>query len=426
VKILWFTNNTVNLDKGLTRGGWMQRLEQQLGLDESIQLTIVSRYNGDTIRTVAAEHSTYYLVPDRRSRWRKRLDNLLNREPLAEWQQQYATVIAAVQPDIIQVFGTEMDYGLVAGLTDIPVVIHIQGILQPIQYHLNRIPIPWRTALFAQRPLDYVKGATLGNSKKVWQRRVATEQCIYKMARYFMGRTEWDRSLTRLLAPQAQYFHCDEMLRQEFLESEWLNQNNDRLHLVSTLSNPIYKGHDTLIATCRVLKKYSSTEFIWHVIGLDKTGQSYRVFYKPYMDYLGEVIRFHGELGPAALIEVLQQADIYIHPSHIENSCNSLCEAMALGMPVIALHTGGNSSVINQGVDGLLVADNDPYVLAEAILNMAADSHQARIMAANARRKAIERHNPVTLADQLKAIYRAIIHHHQVDLKKHHEHTRNQ
>lgn len=35
------------------------------------------------------------------------------------------------KPDVIMVFGSEMPFGLVAGITDIPVILHIQGILNP-------------------------------------------------------------------------------------------------------------------------------------------------------------------------------------------------------------------------------------------------------------------------------------------------------
>ena len=409
MRILWFTNNRVNLEKGLTRGGWMQRLERQLAQEEQIKLTVVTRYNGATLRRATVGGSTYYLVPDCRSRFRKRLDILLNREPIHVWQAQYLKIMDAVRPNIIHVFGTEMDYGLVAGLTDVPVVIHIQGILQPIQYHLIRIPISWGAALLSQRPLDYVKGSTLGNSKKVWQRRVATEQRIYKMARYFMGRTEWDRNLTRLMAPQAQYFHCDEMLRQEFLDAAWQGNPSESIALVSLISTPLYKGHELLISTCQALRSAGVKHFTWHVIGLSAGTTCYRIFYQPHLKTLGCHLRLHGELPPGAILDILRNADVYVHPSHIENSSNSICEAQAIGMPVIALHTGGNASLIEHGVDGLLVADNDPYTLAATILRVKAEPSVFREMGQRAQQRAKVRHDPERIVQQLKSIYREIL-----------------
>ena len=413
MKILWFTNNTVNLGKELTRGGWMQSLAHHLALDENLQLYIATRYSGKAIRRITEQKTTYFLVPDQRNLLQKRIDIVLNREPINELIQQYLTVIDEIKPDMIHVFGTEMEYGLVSGLTDIPVIIHIQGILQPCYYHLTRIKLPFLKTLYSQRLIDILKGSTIWNGLRIFKRRVGIERKIYKTARYFMGRTDWDQQLTHLLSPNARYFHCDEMLRQSFLEADWTGHATEALRVVSIISSPLYKGHDTLVATCQVLKETGVKNFTWHVIGLDATTPSYRIFYKPYMKLLTGHIQLHGELKAEEIIEILQTADVYVHPSHIENSSNSICEAMALGMPVIALHTGGNASLIQHGVDGLLVADHDPYVLAATIQQVVSNPEQSRKMASNAKARAAIRHNPERIIANLKEIYQGVIELHE-------------
>ena len=60
-------------------------------------------------------------------------------------------------------------------------------------------------------------------------------------------------------------------------------------------------------------------------------------------------------------------ANLYVHPSHIENSSNSICEAMLLGMPIIATYAGGTPSILGDKNEGLLVQDGDPYALAKSL-----------------------------------------------------------
>lgn len=409
MKILWFTNNAVNLNKELTRGGWMQSLAHHLTRDENLQLYVVTRYSGKQLRRITEKKTTYFLVPDSRNLLQKRVDIILNREPIAELVQRYLAVIDEIKPDMIHVFGTEMEYGLVSGLTDIPVVIHIQGVLQPYYYHLTRIKLPFLKTLYSQRMIDIFKGSTIQNGLRIFKRRVGIEKKIYETASYFMGRTAWDQQITRLFSPNAYYFHCDEMLRHDFLEADWKNHLTETLNVVSIISSPLYKGHETLVATCQVLKETGVKNFTWQVIGLDTKTPAYRLFYQPSMKLLAGHIQLHGELKAEEIIKILENADVYVHPSHIENSSNSICEAMALGMPVIALYTGGNASLIEHGVDGLLVADHDPYALAATIQQVMSNPEQSWKMASNAKARAAIRHHPERIIADLKAIYQKVI-----------------
>ena len=411
MKVLWFANNTVGLNKKENTGGWMQILEYELCKDEKIHLNIATRYNGKDIRRIENLKTTYFLIPEKRNLFQKRIDILFNREPIEEYIKEYLKVIEIVEPDIIHIFGTELDYGLLCSLTGIPVVIHIQGVLHPCYYQIASMRLSFIQNLRAHNFIDYIKGSTFKNNLKIFKRRVAVEEKIFKVCKYFIGRTAWDNSIINLLAPKAVYYHCEEMLRQDFLIADWCGNDDEVIHIVSTISNPLYKGHETLVATCLLLKKVG-VSFLWHIIGLDDKKSSFRIFYKNYMKSLAGDIQLYGMLTETEIVKILQFSDIYVHPSHIENSSNALCEAMAVGMPVVALFVGGNVSIVKDGEDGLLVSDNDPYILAETIKRLAENKVESRKIANAAKIRARKRHDPKWITAEMMNIYSDVIKRH--------------
>ena len=78
------------------------------------------------------------------------------------------------------------------------------------------------------------------------------------------------------------------------------------------------------------------------------------------------------------IAEMLRCMDIFVLPSRAEGISNTILEAMASGLPVVATRVGGNSELIAEGATGELVPAADPITLAdtiEAYLN-APDSRQ--------------------------------------------------
>jgi glycosyltransferase involved in cell wall biosynthesis len=67
---------------------------------------------------------------------------------------------------------------------------------------------------------------------------------------------------------------------------------------------------------------------------------------------------------------LLQEIDISVLPSLSEGFPNSLLEAMAAGMPVVATNVGGNPEIVRDGRTGLLVPPRDPDALAHSITSL--------------------------------------------------------
>ena len=116
-----------------------------------------------------------------------------------------------------------------------------------------------------------------------------------------------------------------------------------------------------------------------------------------------------GRKSADKLVSILLSSDIFCQVSHIENSPNSLCEAMLLGMPIIATMAGGTDSLLTNKVDGIIVQDGDSYSLAGAILEMSKNFNQASAYGINAYNKAFQRHNQTKITDEVIGAYNAII-----------------
>lgn len=78
-------------------------------------------------------------------------------------------------------------------------------------------------------------------------------------------------------------------------------------------------------------------------------------------------VSFVGNLGSEAIRELLSNSDVFVMPSYHEGFPNSVLEAMALGLPVIATPVGAIGDSIVDGENGLLIQCRSPRSLADAM-----------------------------------------------------------
>ena len=88
--------------------------------------------------------------------------------------------------------------------------------------------------------------------------------------------------------------------------------------------------------------------------------------------------------------DVLRGLDCFVLPSLAEGVSNTILEAMATGLPVIATNVGGNRELVQPGITGELVAPSDPMRLAQQILAYAHQREQST-RAGRAGRALVER-----------------------------------
>ncbi len=66
--------------------------------------------------------------------------------------------------------------------------------------------------------------------------------------------------------------------------------------------------------------------------------------------------------------DLMRGMDLFILPSLAEGISNTILEAMACGLPVIATQVGGNPELVEEGITGNLIPAADPGALAEAMI----------------------------------------------------------
>lgn len=118
--------------------------------------------------------------------------------------------------------------------------------------------------------------------------------------------------------------------------------------------------------------------------GLDK-GMQEEVRSLASNEGLADSVLFPGFLDAESKSRVGNEADIFLNTSHVDNMPVSVLEACALGLPVVSTAVGGVPALLQDGETGLLVPDDDPQAMAEAVLRLCSDSDLAGKLSANGR-----------------------------------------
>src|SRR5258708_19667723 len=90
----------------------------------------------------------------------------------------------------------------------------------------------------------------------------------------------------------------------------------------------------------------------------------------------------------------LSRAQVFAISSYIENSPNSLCEAMQVGLPCVATYAGGIPSLVEHEKTGLLFPTGEAPLLADAILRIFRNEDLAGRLGRAARTEASHPHSP--------------------------------
>jgi glycosyltransferase involved in cell wall biosynthesis len=158
------------------------------------------------------------------------------------------------------------------------------------------------------------------------------------------------------------------------------------------------KGHHYLFrAFARVKEKVPSAELIC-------VGECLHEFRGEWRRWEG-TFRHHPRLTHPELAELLRQCTAFVLPSLEEGFALVILEAMAAGLPIVATHESGATTLVQDGVEGIIVRARDPAQLADAMVRLAQDRALNQRMGEAAHRKGAERNTWQDYGDRLLAEY---------------------
>ena len=331
----------------------------------------------------------------------------------SEWEAARPLLLDAIgrfEPDIVQCFGSEWPHAAIAEDIDVPVVVHMMGFLN-IYYPVGetaRRSYEASTWLPAIRKLLFWRRRYGGISKRVSE-RLAFERRVMRANRFFLGRTEWDRNIIKYYSPGSHYFEVPEMLRLPFIRGagSWRYHFNGKLRLLTVASADDRKGIEMLLRAAELLKELVGIDFEWRVAGsrehLDRIEGGCGIRHDDVN------VRLLGMLEAEDVVNELKNADLFVHPSIVDNSPRAICEAQLIGCPSISSNVGGVSQLVEHGATGFLYPYNEPHALAFLIANLADRREVLTDVSETASRVARERHDPEAIVSRMLDVYREVI-----------------
>ena len=384
MKILWITNMPLapiceELGWPIPAvGGWMYATLKNLKEHLEGEICVCSIYNGSKLIAKKIDNVQYYLLPLKgcsATKYNKHLESY--------WEKIHMDF----NPDVVHIHGSEYPHGLayVRSVGSKGVIVSIQGLISVYRRYYTH-GLDMKTAKKCISPRDIVKRGGILRSKAEFQRRGFLERELISSVSHVIGRTEWDKSHTWAINPNAKYHYCGETLRDVFYNKKWDYETcTPNSIFVSQASYPIKGLHILLEAMPFVLREYPDAKI--NVAGNDPTSlpwwriTQYGAYLKRQIAELklSSNIEFLGMLSESEMCDAYLNSNLFVSSSTIENSPNSLGEAQLLSMPHLSSFVGGVPEIVNYSSDVLYRFD-EPEMLAHKICKVFSlkDSFQAQ------------------------------------------------
>ena len=427
MRILWIVTDVLEpffpfVEGNPSRGGsWIDPLFFSLSKIQDNQLGILSPVTNGKNQVKEIDGITYYSVPNNKVGLTKAITKKMSAD--------YLLAVDHFKPDIVHVHGIEKNFGLIRKYInkDIPIVCSIQGIINAYDPFLKFSVADIYLQKFRSIKNILGRGGVNANIKN-WKNYIPIEQEITAINQYFIGRTHWDKAHLKTLNPTAYYFHGEELLRENFYTREWNIETCTRHQVfVSSAAYPIKGFHIALEAIALLKKKYPDIKLIAPLSSL-KMDTSFLwdfLFAEDYARYLKkEILRLNlkdniqtlDRLSAEEMATCFTEAHVFVLSSFIENSPNSLGEAMMIGTPTIVTPVGGVMSIVTDNESTLMFPSGDPALLAHQIDELFSNDNLAKKLSKSAKSIAKKRHDITDATSQYVNIYKQIINLHRENI----------
>ena len=430
MKVLWLINTLLpEVLESVTgkespvkgTGGWLQASADAVASSSEIELCIVTVSRiVDRLYYHKGKEIEYYIIPGRN------LDYKPDKRHLSYWK----TINSFFNADIVHVHGTEFPHAamLRQALPNVRMIVTVQGLISRIWPYYTA-GMSFFDQLFSTTLADILldilrpsaKCGSILSSKSNYKMRGRYEAMIINSANAVIGRSEWDRAIVMAMCPDASYYVCNETLRKAFYTGKWnFGKCTPHSIFISQASLPFKGLHMVLKAMPYVLRFYPDARIIVSgdnvLMGKKWRGLTFRRGYGQYIFRLlnrlklsPDIIRFTGSLDAEKMKQQYLDCNVFVSPSAIENTPNSLCEAQMLGVPCIATAVGGTPDLVPDTKCGRLYRFEDVEHLAFLICKVFQDS--AAYDGSHEQGIAYERHNSAKNMETLLNVYDEVLNH---------------
>lgn len=419
MNILWLTNiplpeaNILMNEKPLPFGGWLVNASASLSSINDLELSIAfPKRELKDVKSFKGDNINYYAFPSVNDKDSTQIEE----------NEYLEKIINQSAPDMIHIFGTEFAHTLAMVNTcrrkEIKTVISVQGLVSVIAKHYMAYLPPKVQNRYTIR--DFLKQDNLKQQQKKFFNRGKYEIEALQKVNHVIGRTTWDKACTTQINPNVKYYHCNETLREEFYKHMWSIEKCERYSIfVSQGSYPIKGLHLMIEAMPLILKKFPNAKL--YVGGNDIT-RSHTFKEKLKISYYGKYINnlikkynlqnkviFTGVLDEKQMCERYLKSHVFVCPSSIENSPNSLGEAMILGVPCVASDVGGVADLLKHREEGFVYQADASYMLAYYVTEIFSNENLALKFSKNARARAMKTHDKEENMKRMLEIYKSIL-----------------
>ena len=388
--------------------GWIESYLELLSENNSIYYVFPQKTEKDIIRGKYSNINYIGYVRKEKPEWRysKGLE------------KKFIEILREINDiDIIHIMGTEYGHTLamVNSLQRMEIlekgVISIQGIMSICaEVYLEGIPF-----LVSNRWCygDILKKSNLTISKIFFGLRGENERKALLKIKNVIGRTDLDKAFTKTINSKVNYFYCREALRNIFYEKYWNFEKCEKDTIFISQGNYPIKGFHYFIEALAIVKEEIPNVMV-RITGKNVLKCRKLTSYERYIKDLliktkcQDSVKFLGNLTAEQMAEEYIKANIFVSPSIVENSSNSIGEAMLIGTPILASNVGGTNSIINHKKNGILYEYDSIYLLSYYIVFLLKNCEIATELSINERKKAEKIYSREEIKSELLDIYKSI------------------
>ena len=417
MRILWVTNlppDTISKELKMpinNGGGWISQMSAMVSREHDLTIAFATNSHNEIIegKTGGIHYIGFPFI--------KKVHKEEN-----EQVNSFITLIKKINPDLIQIWGTEYVHAYLMfqaccrlKLLD-RTLVYIQGLVSECQ----KVYWCYIDGIAPKIPTikDFIRRSGPFYEYKDFIYRSEYEISILRRAKHVIGRTKWDRECVESLNPSVNYHVCNETLRKEFYQGKWTLSNCCSHRIFVSQGNYPLKGLHLALEGLRQLVDYYP-DIIRACTGKDRCHPDLRMRIREssYDRYIRKLIHryglekhvvFTGYLNAEEMKSQYLMANVFLSASSIENSSNSISEAMILGTPVISSDVGGVKDVLRDGREGLLYRVNCISDMTKCIKRLFDDEEYTRYLSSEAQRRAEYTNNPNENYRTLMEIYASL------------------